>query len=106
MVKLTFVAADGGETVIEANVGQSVMLAATRNNVPGIVGECGGNAACGTCRVYVDPAWREATGERLAAEAEMLEFTGDEDPTARLSCQIRVTEELDGLVLRTPESQY
>jgi 2Fe-2S ferredoxin len=106
MVKITYIDVGGAETVVEARVGQSVMEAAVKNVVPGIVAECGGNCACGTCRVYVDPAWREATGEASEMEREMIAFTGDAAPNARLSCQIKVSEALDGLVVRTPESQY
>jgi 2Fe-2S ferredoxin len=106
MVKITYIDVDGGESVVDARVGQSVMEAAVKNTVPGIVAECGGNCACGTCRVYVDPAWLEATGEASDMEREMIGFSGDEAPNARLSCQIKVRDEFDGLVVRTPASQY
>jgi 2Fe-2S ferredoxin len=106
MVKITYIDVDGGEQVVEAKVGQSVMEAAVKNGVSAIVAECGGNCACGTCRVYIDPKWKAVTGERHEKEAGMIEFSGESDPNARLSCQIRVTEALDGLVVRTPESQY
>lgn len=106
MAKITYVAHDGAETTIDARAGQSVMETAVKNDVPGIVGECGGNCACGTCRIFVPEVWRQKTGKPSPAELEMLEFAGHDKPGARLSCQIRVSEELDGLVVHTPDSQY
>jgi 2Fe-2S ferredoxin len=106
VVRITYIDVDGAKTVVEARVGQSVMEAAVKNAVPGIVAECGGSCACGTCRVYVDPAWRAKVGGQNDMEQEMIGFSGETDPGARLSCQIKVTEELDGLVVRTPASQY
>ena len=106
MPKITYIAADGTESVVEAKIGQSVMLTAINNNVPGIVAECGGACSCATCHVHVDPAWYEKLPAPEDMEKDMLEFAMDPDETSRLSCQIKVTEELDGLVVRTPESQY
>jgi len=106
MVKITYIDVHGEKHVVEAKVGQSVMEAAVRNGVTAIVGECGGNCACGTCRVYVDPAWQKATGTASETERGMIAFSDEGDPSARLSCQIRVTEALDGLVVRTPATQY
>jgi len=106
MPKITYIAADGTESVVEAKVGQSVMLNAINNNVPGIVAECGGACSCATCHVHVDPAWYDKLPPPEDMEKDMLEFAMDPDETSRLSCQIKVTEELDGLVVRTPESQY
>ena len=106
MVKITYIASNGEEHVLDAKVGQSVMETATRAGLAGIVAECGGACACATCRVYVDEAWRGRTGEPEELEQGMLEFSNDETPGVRLSCQIKVTEELDGLVVRMPESQY
>jgi 2Fe-2S ferredoxin len=82
------------------------METAVRASFPGIVGECGGACACATCRVYVDEAWRARTGQAEEAERSMVEFAGDATEGVRLSCQIKVSEELEGLVVRTPESQY
>ena len=90
---------------VEAEEGYSVMEAAVRNGVPGIDADCGGACACATCQVYVDPAWVEKTGEAHAMEREMLEYAEGVEPNSRLSCQIKVTAELDGLILRLPESQ-
>jgi 2Fe-2S ferredoxin len=106
MPKITYIAADGTETVVEAKNGQSVMLAAVNNNVPGIVAECGGACSCATCHVHVDPDWYDRLPPPQDMEKDMLEFAIDPDETSRLSCQISITEELDGLVVRTPESQY
>lgn len=105
MARITFIAHDGSEQLVDARPGISVMEAATHNAVPGILGECGGACACATCHVYVDEAWRDKTGTPDASEASMLEFANDVQPGSRLSCQIHVSAELDGLIIRTPESQ-
>ena len=73
--------------------------------VPGIDAECGGACACATCHVYIDEGWRAKTGEAAAMEQDMLDFAFDVRPTSRLSCQIKVTDDLDGLVVTTPERQ-
>ena len=85
--------------------GLSVMEGAIRNNVPGIDADCGGACACATCHVYVDDAWREIVGGPSPMEEDMLDFGYDVRPNSRLSCQIKVTDELDGLVVRIPERQ-
>jgi 2Fe-2S ferredoxin len=81
------------------------MEGAIRNGVPGIEAECGGACACATCHVYVSEEWREKTGEAEPMEQDMLDFAYDVRPSSRLSCQIKVTPELDGLVVTTPERQ-
>ena len=97
----------GGETrEVEVPDGTSVMEGAVRNGVPGIDGDCGGACACATCHVYVDEAWREATGKPSAMEESMLDFAEEVEPNSRLSCQIRVSDALDGLVVRLPENQH
>ena len=106
MIRLTFVAASGEEHVIEAKPGRSVMENAVKNAVPGIAADCGGVLACATCRVYVDAAWQEKVGPPSEMEESMIEFSEDTTPGLRLSCQIKVTPELDGLVVRMPESQH
>ncbi|MFM1816174.1 MAG: hypothetical protein RLZ98_2869 [Pseudomonadota bacterium] len=106
MAKITFILADGGTQVVEAEPGGTVMEAARRNDVPGIEAECGGACSCATCHVYVDDAWREATGEPSEMEEDMLDFAFDVREESRLSCQIKVTPELDGLVVRIPEKQF
>ena len=106
MVSITFVAADGTAQEIDAAVGLSLMENAVRGEIAGIVADCGGNAYCGTCRVHVAPEWRDRTGDATEIEQPMIEASGDEDPGVRLSCQIPVTAELDGLVVTTPLSQW
>jgi ferredoxin, 2Fe-2S len=105
MAKITFVQPDGSRQEVEAEPGSTVMEAAIRNGVPGIEAECGGACSCATCHVYVDEGWVEKTGEAEPMEQDMLDFAYDVRPTSRLSCQIRVTEELDGLVVTVPEQQ-
>ena len=106
MPKITYIASDGNETIVDAKEGMSVMQSAVNNGVDGIVAECGGACSCATCHVYVDEAWFDKLPEAQAMEKEMLDFVMSPQPTSRLSCQIKVTAELDGLVVNTPESQY
>ena len=106
MAKITYIEADGTPHVVDVKPGMSVMQGAVRNGILGIVAECGGNCACGTCRVYVDESWREKTGEASDIEDATMEIREDPALNKRLSCQIKVTEDLDGLVVRMPESQY
>jgi ferredoxin, 2Fe-2S len=107
VAKITYVGATGIEHVVEVKPGLSVMEGAVKLGVPGILGECGGNCQCGTCRVYVDQlVWREKTGERSELEQAMIEYQQDRDPNVRCSCQIKVSESLDGLVVRLPKSQH
>ena len=106
MARITFIQHDGTERVVEAEPGMTVMEAAVKNSIPGIAAECGGACACATCHVYVDEAWREATGSPEQMEEDMLDFAFDvraDEPA--LSCQIKVTDALDGLVVRIPEKQ-
>jgi len=105
MVKITFFEHSGKEHIVEVSPGISLMQSAVRNNVPGIDAECGGACACATCHVYIDPAWWAATGEPETIEQSMMEFSSHPADNSRLSCQITVTEKLDGLVVRIPESQ-
>ncbi len=105
MVQVTFIEHDGSERAIDAKAGISLMENAIANGVDGIEAVCGGNAYCATCRVYPEPEWREKLGERNELELPMLEEVGEMDSPARLSCQIVVTDDLAGLVVRLPESQ-
>ena len=105
MAKITYIEFNGREHVVEVPAGFSVMEGAKRNNVPGIDADCGGGCSCGTCHVYIDPAWQARVGGRSALEDATIEFSDNVMPNSRLSCQIRVTDALDGLVLRMPESQ-
>ena len=105
MAKITFIQPDGTEQVVDAENGMTVMETAKKNLVEGIEAECGGACACATCHVHVDEAWRAMVGEPSPMEEDMLDFGYDVKPDSRLSCQIKVTAELEGLVVRTPERQ-
>ena len=105
MTKLTFIAHDGTQFDVDAENGSTVMENAIRNAVPGIEAECGGACACATCHVYVTEAWREAAGSPEQMEEDMLDFAFDVRSESRLSCQIKITDALDGLVVRIPEKQ-
>jgi len=106
MAKITYVEHDGSEHVIDVKPGLTVMEGAVKNNVPGIDADCGGACACATCHVYVDPEWTDKTGEKSAMEESMLDFAEGVEATSRLSCQIKVTDALDGLIVRMPTSQH
>jgi len=105
MAKIHFIDHTGETRIIDVENGATVMEAAIRNAVPGIEAECGGACACATCHVYVDEAWRAKVGAPTPMEEDMLDFGYDVRPNSRLSCQIKVTDELDGLVVSTPERQ-
>ena len=106
MAKITYIQFDGAETAVEIKPGLSVMEGAIKNNIPGIDADCGGACACPTCHVYVDPAWTDKTGQRSAMEESMLDFAEGVEPNSRLSCQIKVSDALDGLRVTMPESQH
>lgn len=108
MPKVTYIEHDGTEHLVEVPPGLSVMRGAVSNNVPGIDADCGGECACATCHVYVDPQWLALTGmpQPDSMEASMLSFAAAAEPSSRLSCQITMTETLDGLVVRMPEGQH
>ncbi|MDZ5445047.1 2Fe-2S iron-sulfur cluster-binding protein [Micromonospora sp. 4G57] len=106
MPKVTFVTVGGTPRTIDATVGDSVMVTAVRNGVRGIVGECGGNSSCATCHVYVDEDFLPLVGPANDLEDDMLDLAvSDRRPTSRLSCQITVTEALDGLTVELPDEQ-
>jgi ferredoxin, 2Fe-2S len=105
MPQIKIIAFDGTPHYIDAEDGSTVMENAIRNGVAGIDAECGGACACATCHVYVDEAWTERVGKPESMEQDMLDFASDVQPNSRLSCQITVREELDGLVVRVPETQ-
>jgi 2Fe-2S ferredoxin len=105
MAKITFIAADETRFEVDAEDGSTVMENAIRNQVPGIEAECGGACACATCHVYVDEAWTEVVGGPSPMEEDMLDFGYDVRPNSRLSCQIRVSDEIDGLIVRVPPRQ-
>lgn len=107
MPKVTFIAFDGVETTLDVAPGTSVMEAAVMNNVAGIMGECGGSVNCATCHVYIDNPDGFVLPEIGMVEDEMLDATASaRRPESRLSCQLIMTEAMDGLVLRLPEHQY
>jgi ferredoxin, 2Fe-2S len=107
MPKITYVEYSGREHRVEVPLGRSVMRGAVDNSIPGIDADCGGECACATCHVYVDESWLGATGTPVpgSQEASMLSFAALAQPNSRLSCQITVSEALDGLVVRMPEGQ-
>ena len=105
MTKVTFIDSAGTSRTVEAQIGSTVMETALRNSVPGIEAECGGACACATCHVYVSDEWTEKVGKPSQMEEDMLDFAFEVRPTSRLSCQIKVSEALDGLVVTTPSKQ-
>ena len=108
MPVITYIQHGGREHRVEVPSGLSVMRGAVDNGIPGIDADCGGECACATCHVYVDAAWLDRTGlpEPGSQEASMLSFAALAQPNSRLSCQIKVSEALDGLVVRLPEGQH
>ena len=106
MAKITYIAHDGSSRTLEIKTGLSVMEGAIKNNVPGIDADCGGACACATCHVYVDEAWTDKVGPPSAMEESMLDFAEGVKPNSRLSCQIKVSDALDGLTVTTPERQH
>jgi 2Fe-2S ferredoxin len=106
MAKITYIEHTGAEHTIDVKTGLSVMEGAVKNNIPGIDADCGGACACATCHVYVKDEWLEKTGTRSAMEESMLDFAEGVEANSRLSCQIKVTDALDGLVVTMPESQH
>ncbi|MEE4237785.1 MAG: 2Fe-2S iron-sulfur cluster-binding protein [Anderseniella sp.] len=106
MAKITFIEHNGTEHTVEGDNGMSVMEVAVKNMVPGIDADCGGACACATCHVYLQGEWAEKLAERSEMEEHMLDFAFDVKDSSRLSCQIRVSDDIDGLVLRVPEKQF
>ncbi|MCG2624102.1 2Fe-2S iron-sulfur cluster-binding protein [Arthrobacter sp. I2-34] len=105
MIKITYVTADGTEQPVEVEPGMSLMEVATLRGIEGIVAECGGGCSCATCHVYVDEAWQQTFEEPAPEEADLIEFLDEAKPTSRLSCQLVLRAEHDGLCVRTPASQ-
>jgi 2Fe-2S ferredoxin len=106
MAKITYIEeSDGSKFEVEAENGSTVMENAIMNGVPGIIAECGGACTCATCHVHVDPDWTEIVGGPSMMEEDMLDFAYDVKPTSRLSCQIKVRDELDGLIVHVPGRQ-
>lgn len=105
MVKVHFIEHDGTEHVVEGKLGNSVMQTARDNLVPGIIGDCGGNCSCATCHGYVDRDWLGKLGPRDEGEEIILDGAMYTQPNSRLTCQIKLSPELDGIVIRLPISQ-
>ena len=105
MVQITYIDSRGTARTVEAEAGSTVMETAIKNAVPEIEAECGGACACSTCHVYIEEAWREKVGEPSPMEEDMLDFAYNVQPNSRLSCQIKVREDFDGLTVRTPDRQ-
>ena len=105
MAKITYISHDGQSFEIDAPNGSTIMENALKNSIPGIDAECGGACACATCHVYVDDAWQEVVGSAEAMEEDMLDFAWEVQPGSRLSCQVQISDAMDGLVVRIPERQ-
>jgi 2Fe-2S ferredoxin len=105
MGTVTYIEFSGKTHTVPVQNGRSLMDGAVGNLVPGIVADCGGACACATCHVYVDPAWMAAAGAASEMESAMLEVVIQREANSRLSCQIHMSESLDGIVVRLPESQ-
>ncbi|MGR8023285.1 MULTISPECIES: 2Fe-2S iron-sulfur cluster-binding protein [Burkholderia] len=105
MTKIIFEDHAGRRVAVDARLGSTVMEAAISNNVSGIDAECGGACACATCHVYIDPEWLAVVGAPGDTERDMLEFANEVRENSRLSCQIKIQAQLDGLIVRTPETQ-
>lgn len=107
MITIRFIRADQTEQSIQAEPGQSLMKAAVDANVPGIEADCGGALTCATCHVMLDAPWSDRLPPPRADETDMLDFAASPvEATSRLSCQVQLTPELDGLVVRLPPTQY
>jgi len=106
MTKITFIEHNGKEHTVDGENDMTLMEVAVKNRIPGIDADCGGACACATCHVYVEPKWIEQTGQAKEAEEDMLDFAFEIQENSRLSCQIVVSDKLDGLVVRIPEKQF
>lgn len=106
MAKITFIQHDGDQQTVEAKTGSSVMKTAVAQGIPGIDADCYGQCRCATCHVYIDQAWLPKIGTPGETEQSMLHLNPDRRANSRLSCQIEITDELDGLVVEIPEFQY
>ena len=106
MAKIKYIEHNGKEHEIEVSSGLTVMEGAIKNNIPGIDADCGGACACATCHVYINQDWVEKLNHKEDTEEDMLDFAFDVRDNSRLSCQISVTDELDGLIVNLPEKQF
>ena len=104
-MQVRFIDPDGGEHLVDAEVGESAMRCATRALIPGIIGECGGAMACATCHCYAEPPAGAALPPPEAQERDMIEGCIDTRPTSRLTCQVVLGPELEGITFVVPASQ-
>lgn len=106
MAKITYIEHNGTKHEVEVPTGLTVMEGARDNGIPGIEADCGGACACSTCHVYVDPGWVGKLPAKEDMEEDMLDFAYEPDPErSRLTCQLKVSDALDGLVVQMPERQ-
>lgn len=105
MARITYIEPDGSERLIDVKAGLSLMEGAINNGVNGIEADCGGVCACATCHIYVDADWIAAAGPRTDIEEAMLDLANEVRDNSRLSCQVKVTDDMDGLILSIPEEQ-
>jgi 2Fe-2S ferredoxin len=105
MGHITFVEHDGGQHLVDIVDGKSLMQIAVDNGVPGIDADCGGECACGTCHVIIDDQWKNSIGAADGDELRMLEMTPERTPTSRLSCQIQISNAMDGMIVHLPQFQ-
>ena len=106
MPTITLIEHNGTEHQVNAEIGQSVMQAALAAMVPGIQGDCGGACSCATCHAFVDDAWLSGMPELQESETDMLEYASERKANSRLTCQLTVSANMEGMILRLPESQY
>ncbi len=106
MPRITLIEHNGTEHAVDAKTGDSLMNTAIKNRVPGIDADCGGACSCGTCHVFIDPAWLERVGEPGPFEEPMLDLNPERAANSRLSCQIDISDDLEGLIVRLPEFQF
>jgi len=105
MSKAIYIGKNDQQYIVDVENGVNLMQAAVDNLVPGILGDCGGSAACATCHVYLDNEWAERAGKASAIEADLIDGLLETKPTSRLACQIIMSDKLDGIVLHIPEQQ-
>ena len=105
MPKITYISHDGKKNTVEVDIGLSIMEGAIQNNIEGIDADCGGSMACATCHVYVEEKWLDKIPKAEEAEVDMIDMAFDPKKNSRLSCQLIISNELDGLKVTTPEKQ-
>lgn len=106
MAKIIYIQYDGTRSEVDAQNGSTVMNTALDNLIPGIDADCGGECSCATCHVVIDPDWMGKVGQASEQENAMLDLNPDREENSRLSCQIPITDDLDGLIVNLPEFQY